>query len=360
MKQRVYYLDFLKIVAMLMVVLSHCLMEYKPNDFYSSVGFNAIWLLQMPLFMFISGYLQNNKSKDGSFKDLLKYIGKKFLVYIIPFITFTFLSVWQLSNNPTFVSYFKILWNHTKDMVFNIDKSLWFCFVIFIFTLQFAIAKFISIKLQNKINKKHVDTISFAIQYILFILIVAVIGYKVGFNFLGAKYIVYYSVFYYFGYIYKELFENKILKNLSAKKQFVIEWTIFGVSTVIFLIIICVFKNIYTFDDFNIKEASIRLIGSFAGMLLSYLFAKLIVSKVKMKFTLGKLSLEFYFIHILLIRMIKIPITSSVELTIFLSFLIITLLTLVISLLVNIIPYVHYIIFGSKSNIVLFKNKKQN
>lgn len=359
MKQRVYYLDFLKIAAMLMVVLSHCLMEYKPNDFYSSIGFNAIWLLQMPLFMFISGYLQNNKSKDKSFKDLAIYLGKKFLIYMIPFITFIILSVWQLTGNPTFVSYFKALWNQTKNIVFCIDNSLWFCFVLFILTCQFSISRFISIKLQNKFKNKYTDLMSFIIQYILFILVVALIGFKVSFDFLGAKYILYYSVIYYFGYIYKEWFENIILNKLTNKKQTITEWSIFAASSIIFIVIICAFKNIYQFNDFDIVEASIRMIGSISGMLSCYLFAKLIISKIKSKFTLGKLSLEFYFIHILMLRMIKLPIISSEELTVLISFIIITIVTLGVSILTNMIPFVHYAIFGSKPNIVLFPKKSK-
>jgi len=357
MKQRIYYLDFLKIIAMFMVVLSHCLMEYKPDDFYASIGFNAIWLLQMPLFMFVSGYLQNDKGKNGTFKELAIYIGKKFLVYIIPFITFFIFAIWQAGSFSSFSSYINCLFDHAKQTIFNVDKSLWFCFVLFILTLHFSISKFISNKLKNICKFKYINTITFSGLYILFLLITALVGYKVGFNFLGAKYIIYYSAFYYFGYIYKSLFENIILKKLNDKTKSIVEWSIFGVSAVAFAVIICCFKNIYKFDDFKIDELLVRTLGSVFGLLFSYLFAKLIVGRINCKFSLGKLSLEFYYIHILVLRIIEFKVSTSPELTVFISFVVVSLVTLALSILVNLIPFVHYALFGTKPNLKLLNKK---
>lgn len=67
-------IDLLKAFAAILVILSHSLLKFidstQHNLFYN-ILFNFIWLTQMPLFMFISGFLNNKSEKFKTFRDFL-------------------------------------------------------------------------------------------------------------------------------------------------------------------------------------------------------------------------------------------------------------------------------------------------
>ncbi len=70
MKTRLFYLDFLKGFAILLVILGHVI-QYNINDPYNNIVFRYIYAFHMPLFMFISGFVSYKE------KSKLKYIKKK-------------------------------------------------------------------------------------------------------------------------------------------------------------------------------------------------------------------------------------------------------------------------------------------
>ena len=79
-KQRITYLDLLKVVAMVMVVLSHVLQRHI-KGIVPTVWFNIFYSVHMSLFMFVSGFLIK---KCDNFKQYFKYIltfSFKFLIF---------------------------------------------------------------------------------------------------------------------------------------------------------------------------------------------------------------------------------------------------------------------------------------
>lgn len=55
-KQRLYYLDALKGILIILVILGHSI-QYKMMDYQHDVLFRVIYSFHMPLFFLISGFL---------------------------------------------------------------------------------------------------------------------------------------------------------------------------------------------------------------------------------------------------------------------------------------------------------------
>lgn len=64
------YLDFLKAILIITVLLGHCIQYgggYEDNSFFDNKLFKFIYSFHMPLFMLISGYLFSESVKKGNF-----------------------------------------------------------------------------------------------------------------------------------------------------------------------------------------------------------------------------------------------------------------------------------------------------
>lgn len=80
--------DILRGVAMLMVVLGHT-MTGCTIDSQDSFLFNIVWLLQMPLFILISGYVTRYSKPITTGKACLKFIQKRTLACLLPWVVWT-------------------------------------------------------------------------------------------------------------------------------------------------------------------------------------------------------------------------------------------------------------------------------
>lgn len=56
-KKRDLSADYLRAIAMLLVVMGHTIANSNLTDYENSLLFKIIWALQMPLFMVVSGYV---------------------------------------------------------------------------------------------------------------------------------------------------------------------------------------------------------------------------------------------------------------------------------------------------------------
>lgn len=206
---RIRYMDILKGLAIIMVVMGHC----------DAKGGKLIYLFHMPLFFFISGYFYN---KNYSFKVILKKRIKSlylpFLKYEILFLIlhniFYKLDIYSLNSNSPIGKYsfqaalnrlFHILLFDGSEMLLS---PFWFLTCLFVTTLIFTII----VKTTDKIKPKcYIRTI--------FILALSVLGYyltkyniNIGFSYF-CKEILNVSLvsllFFYIGFIYKK-YENKV------------------------------------------------------------------------------------------------------------------------------------------------------
>lgn len=137
MKQRILYLDNLKGIAILLVVLGHCI-QFTSIEFDDDFIFRLIYSFHMPLFFMISGYVScktmvkwNVIVRRRLYQLILPYIlmgGVKCLEYDLPFI--------NLCIEPNNFSWF--IWSlfFINLIVVTIDKMFGKkrCFLPIIFT----------------------------------------------------------------------------------------------------------------------------------------------------------------------------------------------------------------------------------
>ncbi len=136
-ERRDHHIDALKGVAIILVVLGHAIQINDP-DFDNNLFFRIVFSFQMPLFMFLSGFILSTQIHYSA----LDYLKKNSLRLLIPFLA------WYL------ISYFFVRFNQDIGLVayfFNLIISpasgLWFLWVLFINSIiLFTVIKFVQIK----------------------------------------------------------------------------------------------------------------------------------------------------------------------------------------------------------------------
>ena len=90
MKERNYTIDFLKCIAIFLVIFGHCiqygsgLAYYNSGTFFDDFLFKYIYSFHMPLFAAISGYLFYSSVQKYSLKEM---IFNRFYRLLIPIIS---------------------------------------------------------------------------------------------------------------------------------------------------------------------------------------------------------------------------------------------------------------------------------
>ncbi len=114
-------IDALKGIAILIVMVGHVLSWNHMEDGYL---YDAIKVLQMPLFMIVSGYLCGIGRRAGSLKDYWKILKRRGLSYLVPFF------FWIILKHPLHPI------SGVKETLFQLDKGLWFLMTLFLLNLM--------------------------------------------------------------------------------------------------------------------------------------------------------------------------------------------------------------------------------
>ncbi|MBV4440197.1 acyltransferase family protein [Clostridium tyrobutyricum] len=206
---------FLKVVAILLVVLGHAMYVYtghKPFQMQvQSSALNVISLyiysFHMPLFIFISGYLYFYvKIEKNKYRNFKKFICNKFLRLGVPYIIFGFLYLvpirwligyYKLRPGTSHMSLAQIYFKHI--VLAEMPGHLWFIYALFgIFILFYIIEKYL------KYNVK----VSFII-----LLALHIISYKLPAYF-SINNIASYLFYFYLGYLFRD-YIKQIIKFLN-------------------------------------------------------------------------------------------------------------------------------------------------
>jgi len=115
-------IDLIKLIASLIVIFGHCMMHHI-SDASSTPLYNFIWLTQMPLFMFASGFVANKKQKFLTIKSYFLIELKHFFVLVIPCLTYLVL---------TSLIYKKNIGSSFVDFFYDPQTNLWFLWVLFV------------------------------------------------------------------------------------------------------------------------------------------------------------------------------------------------------------------------------------
>ncbi len=188
---RLYYIDNLKGLLILLVILGHCIQQ-SDIDFDNNIVFRYIYAFHMPLFMYLSGFV--------SYKKIYRWsqLKKRSIQLLIPFLAWAMLGM-TISNN------FNWMWL-TKP-----DTGLWFLWVLFwIGALHISLSK-----LAYKINV--IEEIILSIACI--VLLGSVIVSKLSFGF---HLIAWYFPFYLLG-VFSRKYDIIVIKYLEKYK-----WLLLG------------------------------------------------------------------------------------------------------------------------------------
>jgi len=261
-KSRNYYIDVLKGIAIISVILIHT--AFHSGSSYVPTWFSNFTLLfEVPMFFFLAGwsysYSKGNKSYvKGIIITQIKYMFFVFLIYIAIHIT----NAIHFSNNPVTLKHLINWFLHALSNMTpfrGVEYSLWFFKVYFFVSLLDAMMITL---IKPKIGK-YIIAICF-----IGIFIITFFMPKIGNINLGIElsYILFYTFFYMLGYYTKD-------KEIS-----IYQFAILFVTTILSLIVIHKFANI---DVLEIQKH--KFLPNFVFMLWS-LFGVYIVIFLKKYF----------------------------------------------------------------------------
>ena len=294
---------------------------------------NIIWSVQMPGFMLVSGYFSSRIIVK--MKDVTVRISLSLQHYAIPFLSWFImintLVLGQYSRNP--ISGLRELFSH-------IDIGLWFLWVIFILSI---IATFANYALSCNKNR----IIKFIVVIMISFGLLLAAAKVFGLNFIGIKYILYYSVFYGFGWMVK--------RTERWWKRFwpLISNIVIGLCFFVFIAII------FNYDLYNAKDnligISMRCISGFTGNVVLLMICqkyKSILSRAKID-TIGMYTLEIYATHMYVNNLMEMQ-GSFFTLSgfgVFVSSLVLTtVFTAIIIVTIKTIPLTDFVFFGKNKN----------
>ncbi len=122
MRERIYTIDALKGLAILLVVFGHAFPGNLTN-FDDNVVFRVIYSFHMPLFMFLAGLVAVYNNEN----PVISYLTKKFLALVVPFI------FWYALDYFVTGAYHSIaVKTYIARIISSPDWGLWFLWVLFL------------------------------------------------------------------------------------------------------------------------------------------------------------------------------------------------------------------------------------
>lgn len=337
MRQRNPIVDIIRGFAMLLVVFGHT-MSGTVSEYSGSLLFQVIWTLQMPLFFIISGYVTrySRPLMDGA--DLWKFVKKRTLAYMLPWLVWTILVRGLIFGQTDFLNIKHLLW--------HMDSGYWFLVSIWTISMVFAIADLFS----NKwFQGKSSNVFSHLALCGIGMVGLAAIGYFAGFGFFAIKLTLYYLPIYLLGYLY-----GKMQDWLMAKEN---------AKTIINCIVMASLglwlAAINRFDFYANGDEALMVLGRFITSIFGCVSVIGLISSIRNSIWGGFLgwtgvhSLEIYLTHYLYLRLIPafgLPALSSMEgaLSLVVNFALTVLLTVVTIKLVQNNKVLNYLLYAKK------------
>lgn len=270
--------DAIKGLAILIVCIEH-IIQVNSYDYASTEIHSVLFAVQMPIFMIVSGYFCGNKIV-ASAKVVSLNIKNKAIAYLIPFFSHEIIFKPVFFKGENGFERIKIVFPY------SMDSGLWFLWVLFVLSTELVISSYITREYSNL--RKSVYTV---LVYGVFQFITLFLGVIFGMKFLAIKQVLFYSVYFILGYLYKRHLEEFLSKNNTIKS---------------IIACICILVGFYFSANYSmillgegVKDVLIRTI---AGICLSFVlitFTKQyyeILAKLKID-VLGKYTLEIYYTH---------------------------------------------------------------
>lgn len=350
-KERLVWPDLVKFFAMILVIVGHVIQNFVPS-LMNTPFYNFLWLVQMPLFVLVSGFFTDAR-KGLNFRGFLKATFKNVLTLLVPTFSFIFVSTLIFRENSgnileTFVQFVK-----------NPQTSLWFFWVLFIILLIFNIGR-LFVKGDKFVNVM----IPFIVSFVFFVGLIIYLfltDFKYG-SFLETQLIAYYLPIFCIGSL------ARIISSMKWTKKPAFKIPLFVVSIAFTLFMMFYFDSIHLFPGTNIIYMTLRILGGLTGsytIIRIFIFLSEKFKEMKVIANLGRYSLETYYLHILFLRYLPIEkISSDLVFTQILFVIQVTSLLLIFTFLVILItrfvPFIHFIIFGKNNSRYKFERNIHN
>lgn len=341
MQYRNIAIDVVRGFAMLLVVLGHTI-SGTVKEYSESLLFQAIWTLQMPLFIVISGYVTRYSSRLVDSDGLRKFIKKRTLAYLLPW------GVWTIAVRGLIFGQSNML--NIKDLLWHMDNGYWFLVTIWTISMIYGISDLLS----NKwFKERRMNVFAHLFFCGIGLMGLAVVGYLIGLDFFAIKLTIYYLPIYLLGYIYGQI-QNWVMERANGKCFINI---IIVVSLALWL------AAIKRFDFFAGGDNLMMIIGRFITSSLGCiavigLFINIMGGEEKIKVLnwIGVHSLEVYLTHYLFLNLVPAlhqPVLASMEgmFTIVMNYLITLSLTVIVIKMVRGNSVLNYLLYAKRETI---------
>lgn len=276
--------DLLKLYAMFSVVFDHSLQHMIGGNVQSTQLYNWIFLSQMPVFLFVAGFFASNGiEKKYTFRGFCQRIVKTIVSLLMPFISFSIITSIIARKNYVVLSFL------------HPDYSLWFLWALMWMQIIMISAQQIS----KTASKTYINIVFLSLVFYVLGLLPIIIVYRRYPDLFDSKLIIFYSIFYLFGYIFAV-----IEKHCGLFREERFKLACIPISFIIVIFVMIKHPTIIN-DNETIKNIVVRCIGSFnAVILLLYASSFAVKSKCFEKISVfGVLSLEMYFVHLIVLRL---------------------------------------------------------
>lgn len=333
-KVRDIKIDLLKGLAILLVVLGHCVQYNYPKTFDLHPVFRLIYSFHMPLFMLLSGYVAS-----FTFKGSGRQLATKAQTLLLPFFSWFVFSYFFYTKSVSSDGF----WLQFLALLKNPDRGLWFLWVLFLNFVVLAIALRISRKYTVPILLLSYVLINFAAMLCL--------------KYAGAMYgdigsLGWHLLFFGGGYALKHYGIDKsnifrLLCLLSLVAFPVLVWFWHRSATV--------YLSFLMQSDFRMENFVAFVYGlsvPLAGILFVFFIGdRMLMLPQKVKSVLiytGKVSLEIYSTHFYWFALVVYAASLQPEMRVLLFFVIVTPATILVQMLIKKIPVLAFVMYGKK------------
>ncbi len=270
MNQRIEYIDTLKGIAIILVVMGHVI-QFLWGDRYGSdnVLFVIIYSFHMPLFFFLSGFCTKVVDQNGGIS-----LKKKMKTLFYPFL------LWNL------IVYAQHIQVEPGSIRLIRHAGYWFLICLFYMNCTSKMAQLFEVRI-NKDGKLLVDII---IHVILYLIVLFICKYSEGskiFELLCLQFMPFNMPFFILGYLFKK---HKALEDFCSTEK---------AGFYAFLAYCCfIYFRIYQFENIHHKLFPSILLALTAIIAINSLFKdRKLNGRLQFVNKIGQRSLEIYLIH---------------------------------------------------------------
>lgn len=202
MKERLLWIDSLKGILILLVIVGHAIAKVIGNEAANNdYWWCLIYSFHMPTFIAVSGYLQY-RSKSSNKKPLQLQIWRRFGQLMIPFLVW---SVLFFTIRGRIDSY--------PNCILMPNTTFWFLWALFFICTIFAILEKVSEKWSMK------QELVVGVTCIVFVAVLVILK---DIHLLGIQYVLYYFLFYAIGYYIHKF--RILIKSIKACVLMAFAW----------------------------------------------------------------------------------------------------------------------------------------